>query len=82
MEDVPSLEEKIARGVKRYLLGQGHPNKDMIVGLVGPEAVEKDAKDICFRAKRFLKITTGLLMLPPSGRKIRVSILIGIVILY
>ena len=54
----------------------------MIVGLVGPEAVEKDAKDICFRAKRFLKITTGLLMLPPSGRKIRVSILIGIVILY
>jgi hypothetical protein len=69
--------EKVKLAVERYLLGIGHPFPDRVHGLIDNETFQTDNTDPSYRARRFVKITSGLSMLPTdSQRKFTVKNLI------
>jgi len=60
--------DAVKLAVERYLLSKGHPFPDRIRGLIGDDILRKDNLDHTFRARRFVKITSGLEALPVERR--------------
>ena len=68
MLDGDDLLSKVERMVARYLLGKGHPFPDRVHGLVCEDLENGFASDdCCYRAWRFVKVLSGLPLLPPKS---------------
>lgn len=62
------LLSKVERMVARYLLGKGHPFPDRVHGLVCEDSESDSASDDhCYRARRFVKVLSGLPLLPSKS---------------
>ena len=62
------LLSKVECMVVRYLLGKGHPFPDRVHGLVCKDSENGSASDdYCYRAQRFVKVLSGLPLLPPKS---------------
>lgn len=56
--------------VARYLLGKGHPFPDRVHGLVSDDLeIRLASDDQCYRARRFIKVLSGLPLLPSKSIK-------------
>ena len=60
---------KLVKAIERYFLGTGHPNVPLFNDIVAPTRFEADNKDPGYRAKRFVKMLSGISLLPPKGIK-------------
>ena len=64
------LLSKVERMVARYLLGKGHPFPDRVHGLVSDDLeIRLASDDQCYRARRFIKVLSGLPLLPSKSVK-------------
>jgi hypothetical protein len=68
------LLSKVERMVARYLLGKGHPFPDRVHGLVCEDSeIGFASDDHCYRARRFVKVLSGLPLLPAKSEKFTVG---------
>lgn len=68
-QSLTGLLEKVKLAVERYLLGRGHPFPTRVHGLIDEQTVQSDNLDPAYRARRFVKITSGLSMLPVDAHR-------------
>lgn len=64
--------QRIQTAVVRYLLGNGDPYPQRVSGLLDEETLRQNQLDSGYRARRLVKVTSGLSMMPTSGRRIKV----------
>jgi hypothetical protein len=77
-EQFTELLPTLKRFVNRYLRGSGHPQHPRIDALVDPSTNAHDSGDPSYRARRFVKLLSGLSLLPPDGTKFSVCFLLTI----
>ena len=64
--------DKIKKAFSRYFLGKGHPYPDRVAGLILNDSFGEDQHDPLFHTQRFVKVTSGLAMLPSDDRRFKV----------
>jgi hypothetical protein len=60
------------RTIERYFRGHGHPRHPLIDPLVDPSTQSEDNQDPLYCARRFVKLLSGISLLPPNGIKFSV----------
>jgi hypothetical protein len=68
---LPNLREH----VERYFKGIGHPVDPLFTDLIGSARQAADNQDVCYRARRFVKLTSGITLLPLESTKFTVCLL-------
>ncbi|KAG1852845.1 hypothetical protein DFJ58DRAFT_790111 [Suillus subalutaceus] len=61
---LPSLQEHL----KRYFRGIGHPLHPLFAGVIEPAQRAIDNQDLCYRARRFIKLMSGISLLPSDDK--------------
>ncbi|KAF8950867.1 hypothetical protein BDZ97DRAFT_1933246 [Flammula alnicola] len=74
IQSAQHLIPQITAAVKRYLLGKGHPFPDRVHGLANPDTIGQEMTDSGFRARRFVKVLSGLDMMPVADKRFQVSL--------
>jgi hypothetical protein len=61
-----ALLPKLRAALARYLCGKGHPSDPILEGLIDVQTWIEDNQDPSYCAHRFVKLLSGVTLLPPS----------------
>jgi hypothetical protein len=62
-----TMKPKLIKAVERYFSGRGHPDINLFNEMISPETRERDRLDAGYRARRFVKVLSGISLLPGNG---------------
>ncbi|KAG2126900.1 hypothetical protein DEU56DRAFT_758730 [Suillus clintonianus] len=72
--DMATLLPNLREHVERYFKGVGHPADPLFTNLVSSAQLATDNQDICYRARRFVKLISGITLLPPGLRNFTITV--------
>jgi len=67
---VPTIKAMFSR----YIVGHGHPSKEDITGMISDTQMDQDNRDPAYRAKRLVKMISGMQILPMTDRTFNIII--------
>lgn len=59
---LPNLREH----VEHYFKGVGHPYDPLFTNPISSTQLATDNQDVCYHARRFVKLISGITLLPPG----------------
>ncbi|KAG1845060.1 hypothetical protein C8R48DRAFT_780068 [Suillus tomentosus] len=72
--DMATLLPNLREHVERYFKGVGHPDDPLFTNLVSSTQLATDNQDVCYRARRFVKLISGITLLPPGLKDFTIAI--------
>lgn len=73
--DMAILLPNLREHMERYFKGVGHPSDPLFTNLISSTQLATNNQDVCYRARRFLKLISGITLLPPGLKDFTVCML-------
>jgi hypothetical protein len=74
LSDMAALLPNLQEHVKRYFKGVGHPSHPAFTNVIASGQLDLDNQDSCYRVRRFVKLMSGISLLPSSKRSFTVCV--------